>query len=88
MKTYQTEQKVSDADLSGTKYQLAPCLQDTVFNTKTITGTCSSVEEFINKNQPIKISKNLLNAIKKAFNNNSTVTFNAGKGNQTFYFYE
>lgn len=60
----------------------------TQFKTQKIEQSINSVEEFININTPVKSSNKLLIAIKKAFNENGSVMFNCGNGNQTFYFYE
>lgn len=59
-----------------------------IWNTKNLYGEVANVDVFIDQNQPVKVSENLLNAIKKAFNENGSVTYNCGNGNQTFYFSE
>lgn len=59
-----------------------------IWNTEKLYGEVANVEVFIEQNQPIKPSENLTNAIKKAFNENGSVTYNCGNGNQTFYFAE
>ena len=59
-----------------------------IWNTEKFYGEVANVEVFIAQNQPTKVSENLLNAIKKAFNENGSVTYNCGSGNQTFYFSE
>lgn len=45
-----------------------------------------TVDDFIEKFPPQNPTKNILNAIKSAFKNSGNVTYNTGKGNQTFYF--
>jgi len=59
-----------------------------IWNTENLYGEVANVEIFIEQNQPTKRSDNLINAIKKAFNENDSVTYNCGNGNQTFYFSE
>ncbi|MFZ1751429.1 MAG: hypothetical protein WAU01_14615 [Saprospiraceae bacterium] len=55
---------------------------------KNLYGEVANIEIFIYQNKPNKVSENVLNAIKKAFNENGSVTYNCGNGNQTFYFDE
>jgi hypothetical protein len=57
-----------------------------IWNAEKLYGEVANVDVFIAQNQPTKLSENLLNAIKKAFNENGSVTYNCGNGNQTFYF--
>lgn len=59
-----------------------------IWNNEKLYGEVANVDVFIAQNQPTKVSENLLNAIKKAFNENGSVTYNCGNGNQTFYFAE
>lgn len=59
-----------------------------VWNTEKLYGEVDNVEVFIAQNKPTKSSENILNAIKKAYNENGSITYNCGNGNQTFYFSE
>ena len=86
MKKYSTTVRTSDSNLLGNKFKLAPILQPTVYNTLDVSGEVSNVEDFLNINPPLKSSEKLIAAITEAFNHNLSVTFNAGKGHQTFYF--
>jgi len=45
-----------------------------------------SVDEFLRTFKPIKLSKGLMDAINRAYNNCGEVTFNIGQGNRTFNF--
>lgn len=51
-------------------------------------GTVDSIEDFLKIFKPSKLSDGLMNAIKRAWDNNDHVIFNCGNGNQTFYFHE
>jgi hypothetical protein len=86
MKKYSTSVRTYDSNPSGNKFKLAKILQGTVYNTLDINGEVNNIEEFLKLNAPLKSSEKLIAAITEAFNNNLSVTFNAGKGNQTFYF--
>lgn len=87
MKTFSSTVRTSDNNLNGNKFKLSKILQPTVYNTLNIVGEIKNIEDFLKINPPAKPSDNLINAIKKAFDSNSSVTFNSGKGNQTFYFF-
>ena len=85
MKTFETTKRTSGVttvrdDEGNYLYQ--------IWNTEKLYGEVANVEVFINQNQPTKPSENLLTAIKKAFEENGSVTYNCGNGNQTFYFAE
>lgn len=60
----------------------------TQYKSQKVKQKVNSFEEFIELNAPVESSEKLLSAIKKAYNENGSVIFNCGKGNQTFYFYE
>jgi len=44
--------------------------------------------DFYKNNLPLKPSENIYEAIKKAYSENGSITYNCGNGNQTFYFNE
>ena len=79
MKTVETQFRTGGIEGKGLSTQ---------FRTQKVKQTVNSVEEFIQLNTPLKQSENLINAIKKAYNENGSVMFNCGKGNQKFYFSE
>ena len=53
---------------------------------KEYTSDFDTVDDFINKFTPVRLTAGLRDAISSAFKNCSRVTFNIGNGNRTFYF--